>query len=288
MYSQCALAKLSYLLSKPELSPDQVRTLIARPLRGELTLPTAVPTFASPSQTGDRLRTLFGLVIESAPAVPASGTVHPHPRGAAEAAVVPGVAPLPAEFAEPWPATRREADEAEKAILPFLLGQAAAKHGPLLASLVESLAGAARGQETMVGSSSSASVHSATSDELETTVTQVNEPATAALHTPLHLAVLAVQPGNVRLLLGAGASVHCRDALGHSALYYAARQGAAGEEMVQALREAGAHLGEVEIERGYVGLELLRADEDGKRVWTAAAGEDGLTRAREAISALLG
>ncbi|KPV76540.1 uncharacterized protein RHOBADRAFT_13284, partial [Rhodotorula graminis WP1] len=37
MTTECALAKLSYLLSKPDLSPAQVRALIAQPLRGELT-----------------------------------------------------------------------------------------------------------------------------------------------------------------------------------------------------------------------------------------------------------
>ncbi|PWN49468.1 asparaginase-domain-containing protein [Violaceomyces palustris] len=37
MTPECALAKLSYLLGKEELSPDDVRELMSRPLRGELT-----------------------------------------------------------------------------------------------------------------------------------------------------------------------------------------------------------------------------------------------------------
>lgn len=280
---QCALAKLSYLLSKPDLSPAQVRTLISRPLRGELTLPSSIPTFASPTQTGDRLRTLFGLVLETSPLQPVGAVPPPRPRGksASDSAVVPGVAPLPAEFAGPWPATRREADDAEKAILPFLVGQAAAKQGPLLGSLVESLAGAARGDATMLGAPGAGA-------GLGTALTQLNEPATAALQTPLHLAVLAVQDDNVDLLLAHGSSVHARDVLGHTALYYAARQGGLGRRMVQSLRAAGAHLGEAEIERGDVGLELLRADKDGREVWKLAAGNDALTRASEAILSLLG
>lgn len=288
MDSQCALAKLSYLLSKPDLSPAQVRTLISRPLRGELTLPSSVPTFASPTQTGDRLRTLFGLVLDTSPLHPAGALPPPRPRGksASDSAVVPGVAPLPAEFAGPWPATRREAEEAERAILPFLVGQAAAKQGPLLASLVEALKGAARGDETMLGVGPGAGEAGA-GVGLETAVTQLNEPATAALQTPLHLAVLSAQPANVALLLAHGASVHARDVLGHTPLYYAARQGGGGMEMVRALRAAGAHLGEAEIERGDVGLELARADGEGKEVWRVAAGEEGLTRASEAVLGLM-
>lgn len=284
---QCALAKLSYLLSKPDLSPSQVRTLISRPLRGELTLPSSIPTFASPTQTSDRLRTLFGLVLESSPLQPVGAVPSPHPRprgkSASDSAVVPGVAPLPAEFAGPWPATRREAEDAEKAILPFLVGQAAAKPGPLLESLVESLAGAARGDSTMLGAGPGAEAGAG----LATALTELNEPATAALQTPLHLAVLAVQAENVELLLAHGASVHARDVLGHTPLYYAARQGGPGRRMVQALRAAGAHLGEAEIERGDVGLELLRADTDGKEVWRLAADDEALTRASEAILTLM-
>ena len=48
MELQCALTKLGYLLSKPDLSVAQVRSLVGTPLRGELTLPSSnLPKSAS-------------------------------------------------------------------------------------------------------------------------------------------------------------------------------------------------------------------------------------------------
>lgn len=302
---QCALAKLSYLLSKPNLTPAQVRTLISRPLRGELSLPSSIPIFANPVEAGDRLRTLFGLVLECSPATAgnnpgvgassatggpggagATGRGKPRQKSGSDSAVVPGVAPLlPAEFAGPWPATRREADDAERAVLPFLIGQASARHGPMLESLVESLKKAQRGEESMLGGGGLDG--SVADGDAPAALSQLNEPATAAGQTSLHLAVLSAQPANVELLLAHGASVHTRDVLGHTPLYYAARQGASGAEMVRALREAGAHLGEMEIERGDVGLEIARADEEGRGVWREAAGGE-YERAGQVLRALLG
>ncbi|KXN92278.1 L-asparaginase [Leucoagaricus sp. SymC.cos] len=50
MTPECALTKLSYLLSKPDLTLNQVRDLIGIPLRGELTRPSAAaPSHASTS-----------------------------------------------------------------------------------------------------------------------------------------------------------------------------------------------------------------------------------------------
>jgi lysophospholipase len=103
----------------------------------------------------------------------------------------------------------------------------------------------------------------------------INESSTPSSQTPLHLAVLTAQLHNVVLLLANGASVHSRDILSHTALFYAARLGGPGLDIVTALRGAGAHLGETEIERGDVGLEILRAEMSNEASsWMEAAGED--------------
>ncbi|KAL8278731.1 hypothetical protein RQP46_008800 [Phenoliferia psychrophenolica] len=215
MTVECALAKLSYLLSKPELSPAQVRKLISRPLRGELTLSSPVPTYSSPIEADDRLRTLFSQVISIAPTPSSRGPASPagvRTRSLSGSDFVLGTTPtdalLPPEFSSPWPATQRDAESAEQAILPYLLGQAAARPDDLLATLIESL----RGPQP-------------TSTTPNSAITLLNEPSTPALQTPLHLAVLSGQTANVVLLLAHGASVHSRDVLSHSSLFYAARLG---------------------------------------------------------------
>lgn len=277
MLHQCALAKLSYLLSKDELSPAQVRQLIARPLRGELTQTSHAPTFSSPVNAEQRLQTLFTRIVQCA-----TSTSHGHVSPPVRARTLsntsfapPALEALPAEFNPPWPATLKDEETAEKAILPYLLGQASAQPTDLLATLLDSLA---------LSPLESAAL-------APNPIALLNDPSTTAQQTPLHLAVLAGQVANVKLLLAAGASVHSRDVLGHSALYYAARHGGAGLEMVNHLRAAGAHLGTVEIERGDVGLEVARTrklrDEEGEKVWRLAAGEDALKRAQEVLKSFL-
>lgn len=271
---QCALAKLSYLLSKPELSPAQIRSLLLRPLRGELTVISPVPTFASPlSEVGDRVRTLFTQLMECSP----SAQQNPLRRGRSKSSVdstFPHHEDVPSDFDSPWPATARDADNAEKALLPYLLGQAASRSGPLLAEILNSLTATSAIPATALLSAASSG----------TAISFLSEPSTPSLQTPLHLAVLASQPINVALLLSHGASVHSRDILCHSALFYAARLGTEGKEMVELLKKCGAHLGEVELERGEVGMEIARSYKLGKAedlaVWKSACGDD-LERAKD-------
>ena len=74
------------------------------------------------------------------------------------------------------------------------------------------------------------------------------------------------------MLLEAGALVHLRDALGHTPLYYAARQGHEG--VVDVLVKAGAILGGSDVEGGFVGLAIDRLvagqDERAMKIWTKA------------------
>ena len=92
--TQCALTKLSYLLSKPELSVAQVRSLIGTPLRGELTLPESkVPAAlgsqapgASAAPSLDHLQGLLSQVVRLS--APASATPHA-PRILVDGAAAP-------------------------------------------------------------------------------------------------------------------------------------------------------------------------------------------------------
>lgn len=279
---QCALAKLAYLLSKPELSPAQIRTLLSQPLRGELTPVASVPAYSSPYDTETRLRTLFSQLVECGPGAHRSvGQAAAHRR--ARSPTSQGDPTLPEEFGSAWPSTL--ADEAclKSAVMPYLLAQASSRTDHLLETLVASLDGPDPvTSPNASAAASAASVHPLALPSL------LNEPATVLLQTPLHLAVLAALPRNVERLLSHGASVHSRDTHGHSPLYYAAKHGGAtGSAMVKLLRAAGAHLSEREVEAGLVGLEVLKAERAGDEIWVEAAGRDEVERAKRALTILM-
>jgi lysophospholipase len=165
---------------------------------------------------------------------------------------------------------------------PFILAQAASRQSSHLANLIASL-------ETPSTDPSSSTPASATSLALPAIL---NEPATATLQTPLHLAVLAALPSNVDLLLRFGASVHARDSFGHSPLFYAAKHGDdTGLEMVKILKAAGSHLSEQEILSGQAGFELARAskavDPAARSSWEEALGEEGVEQAKAALASLV-
>lgn len=193
-----------------------------------------VAQYSPPPDGGptDRLRSLFAQVTQG---IDYSPTQRPSSTNAT----------LPSEFEPNWPATQADTLAIERKLLPFLLGQGAAKQGSCLATLIESLD----------------PTYAAKEDEVALpALTILNDPTSPSLHTPLHIAVIYSRADNVSLLLSRGASVHSRDIFSHSVLFYAGRLGPAGKEIVQLLRGAGAHLGELEIENGDVGREILRAE----------------------------
>lgn len=263
------MAKLGYLLSKPDMSTAQVRSAMSRSLRGELTPADSFETSSSKIDPPRRFQTLLSSVIKL--------TTHAHAPNqvVSGAKASSGVNSAGSdEFASDsdWPSSSRNADAAEKALTPYLLGQAATRADTSLATLIASLA-------------------SSPSDSDDAPViSQLSDPCSSSLQTPLHLAILSSRLPNVLLLLEHGASVHARDIQCHTPLFYAARLGAKiGVEMVEALCSAGAHLGETEVMRGDVGLEILKAEKIKSRdveAWQLAAGDD-LARARAVLLALL-
>lgn len=261
MTVEAALAKLGYLLSKPELTSSSIRHLISRPLRGELTPSTPVPIYSTPVESGDQIRSLFKRVIQCSSAVGSMVSIEKEDD-------------IPEEFSLPM--TFQETEAASKALMPFLLSQAAARSdSTLLTNLIDSLL------STDTGSNSNNVVPNITS------LAVLDQCSTATFQTPLHIAVITSNLSNVKLLLSHGASIHLRDIFQHSILYYAARLSTPiGKEIVQCLVEAGGLLSEIEIGRGAVGCEIIRAEKRGLvdeiEMWKLALrGVEGYERAKK-------
>ena len=193
---QCALTKLCYLLSKPELSAEQVRGLVGAPLRGELTrAPHAVPVHgpaidANLEAIGGVLSHVVRLALplrQQAPRIVISDA--------------PGESH---DAAAPWAWTAAEVATTQGALLAWLIHLAVAANdvGGLKYCLS---ADAIHGEEHTIPGGI------------------VNWVNPASGRSPLHVASINGGVQSVRTLLEAGALVHLRDSLGHTALYYVSR-----------------------------------------------------------------
>ncbi|KAG1796538.1 asparaginase-domain-containing protein [Suillus variegatus] len=243
MTPECTLTKLSYLLAKPELTAAEVRSLISLPLRGELTPP--VPSLAAaPSLDGVSID-LSGLLSQF---VRLSSSA---PKADIPQIVIGEEAQ---DAAAPVPST-------EAALLPFLVHLAVARDD-------------VEGLEFCITSAGTASCSGMTEGTTEVVVPGgiVNYLDAGSGRSPLHVAALNGNMRCVEKLLESGALVHLRDELGHTALYYAARQGHG--LIVDTLVSAGANLGGMENEAGYVGLAVQNAinagDEAVVEIWRQA------------------
>ncbi|KAH9066462.1 L-asparaginase [Lactarius vividus] len=243
MTPECALTKLCYLLSKPELSVEQVRSLVGSPLRGELTrAPHAVRAPAAIDANLEAIGGVLSHVVRLA--VPVR---HQTPR-----IVIPDAPDEPPDAGAPWAWTAAEVATTQGALLSWLIHLAAAAND--VGGLEYCLStGSAHGEEhTIVGGI-------------------VNWINPASGRSPLHVATINGGVQGVRTLLEAGALVHLRDSLGHTALYYAARQGQ--DEIVSMLVSAGANLGGADVE-GFASLAIKRAlfreDSAALKIWEKA------------------
>ncbi|KZO95804.1 asparaginase-domain-containing protein [Calocera viscosa TUFC12733] len=244
MTPECALTKLAYLLAK-NITVDQVRALIAIPLRGELTVPTDETTFSTtPNHTLDIMSSIMRLSSDR------PKTLRRQQSTSAPVALT---------------TTAEDQQAGDLAMLPFLAQLAVAKDD------VATLDMCLRLEEDLSGSSSS---------QLPTTPLRqrrqapglVNQLDVASGRTLLHIAALNGSLACTQRLLTVGALVHLRDALDHTALYYAARRrhGAVVEE----LRKVGAHLYGADVDGGYAELAYRRArtagDPEDLRTWQSA------------------
>ncbi|KAH9981132.1 asparaginase-domain-containing protein [Lactifluus volemus] len=253
----CALTKLCYLLSKPELSIEQVRNLIGAPLRGEL---TRAPRAARGSTTGiDANLEMIGGTLAHVVRLTSPSRMDHRPSIQAPAPIARLAAQDEeagaADAGAPWAWTAAEAVTTEGALLSWLIHLAAAANDT--AGLAYCLStDAARGedqrQHAIVGGI-------------------VNWINPASGRSPLHVAAINGSTQSVDTLLKAGALVHLRDSLGHTALYYAARQ--RHDEIVSTLVLAGANLGGADVEGPAslaVKLALLREDRAALKIWEKA------------------
>lgn len=193
---QCALAKLSYLLSKSELSINEVRNLIGTPLRGELSRPSGAPVQQpSVEQNMDNIQQLLSQFVRLTrpPSVPTINVI----SETGQSTVTDATAP--------WTRTAAEAATTEAVLFPFLVHLAAARDD------LESLQFCLKPVDT--------------DDPAEVLKFGmipggiVNCLEAGSGRSPLHVAALNGNTKSVELLLRCGALVHLRDTLGHTALY---------------------------------------------------------------------
>ncbi|KAI0053866.1 L-asparaginase [Auriscalpium vulgare] len=251
MTPECALSKLSYLISKPELSVEQVRDLVGTPIRGELSRPTGVarkPTLDSSLENiGGVLSHVVRLSAPPDPQVPKIMVTPEKLAGDEESATAP------------WSWTASEAATTEGALFSFLIHLAAAADD--VNGINYCLEGESTGSDMLDGSQQ----YRARAGGI------VNWINPASGRAPLHVAAINGSGRCVNALLAAGALVHLRDTLGHTPLYYAARQGHDG--IVDVLVTAGADLSGSDVD-GYASLAYKKAsisgDEPALQTWRKA------------------
>ncbi|PWZ01062.1 asparaginase-domain-containing protein [Testicularia cyperi] len=269
MTPECALAKLSYLLAKG-LQPAEVRQLMARPLRGELTssraststlsLPRELTPASGPVKAD--LTSLLAHILQD----PSKATLPPPPSHSSSSSSSSSMTRVGASTeAEPdsanetaaaaWDRSSQEVTSASLAVLPYLIYDAASKNDVVLLRWHLS---ALMAMETVPSISiSDEHFHPATSDSVggggggggsgsgkpTPTTTREGPLQTTRMEQlqPLHIACCRGFTSIVHVLLEAGCSVHARDATsGHTPLYLAAYHH--HPQTVSLLRNAGAHL----------------------------------------------
>ena len=261
MTPECALAKLSYLLAK-ELEPAEIRELMGRPLRGELTSSRGgsgqatlaqerTPAGAGPIKAD--VKTLLAHILQN-PHKAQTGITASSSKKLNSGEQVHGDNSLAA--AAGWDSSSHEVSAASLAVLPYLIYEAASQNDLSLLqwhlyalNQLESIPTISIDEEhfhpsTLNPSSSS----NATGDAAATSHNDAKPDATTPLEKlqPLHIASAKGFTSVVEQLLQAGCSVHARHvASGHSPLFLACKNG--NLKTVKLLRNAGAHLKEDEV-----------------------------------------
>lgn len=208
------MTKLGYLLSKPDLSVAQVRNLMGTPLRGELTMPTSnIPKPLNQPGIEDSLDTIQGVLSQ---VVRLSSAHAQGPKIVVSPTSTPTIENAGTESAAPWSWTAAEAVNTEIALLPLLMHLAASRDD------VEALNYCLLSDSATVAAASPdlSKPEAATRRNTAVIGGMANCIDAPSGRSPLHVAALNGSTGSVNVLLEAGALVHLRDALGHTALYY--------------------------------------------------------------------
>ncbi|CAH7686459.1 L-asparaginase [Phakopsora pachyrhizi] len=251
MTTECALAKLGYLLSKPGLSLDVIRRLISQPLRGELTLPAQAQF--EPVGVEETLKKMMKQMISlNLPDHSAINSSPMHGSGllkstdfnlsTAKGSTIGrrrSFTTLSSTNSSPQPNTvnnsyadvgvdfatseilQTEYERLHRTLLPLSLVSASSRGDSSLQQLMDSHLPAIQANGLL------------------------NHRTSAGLgQTALHLAAFFGRLENIELLLDNGASVHIRDDCGHTPLYYAMIND--HRSCMKALKIAGAHLADHE------------------------------------------
>ncbi|KAJ3836465.1 L-asparaginase [Lentinula raphanica] len=254
MTPECALAKLSYLLSKPEFPTSEVRKLMGVPLRGELTRSTLVPP---PGQLSveQNLQSLNGVLSHFTRLAKLPSTQSPNPN-----ITITNLDEATQDAAASWSWTVAEAASSEAALYPLLLHLAVARNDIETINFCLSK-NTNTGNESDVNSLDAAGL-------ITGGMANCTEPGSGK--SPLHVAALNGSVDSTTVLLNAGALVHQRDLLGHTALYYAARQGCV--DVVDILVKMGSTL--CIVDKVFAELAVANASKAGDRfslnIWQLA------------------
>lgn len=204
MTPECALTKLSYLLSKPELSCTEVRKLMGTPLRGELTR-TTLTTSERPTMS-QNMETIQGILSHFLRLTQPLTTPVP------TIMVSPSLESSTEEAAAPWSWTAAEAASTEVVLLPFLIHLAAARND------ADSINFCISSLDNINQSIATPATESPSYSNIAGGLVNCLEPGSG--HSPLHVAAINGSTASIQVLLQSGALVHLRDSLGHTALYY--------------------------------------------------------------------
>jgi len=186
MWRQCALTKLSYLLSKPSLSVVEVRDLMGTPLRGELTRVTTNAHTTQSAQTtmDEQIEKIQGILSHIVRLSSRTHSMEP----ALPSITVRSIEDSPS----PWTWTAAEATSTEASLLPFVTHLAVARDDP-------------QGLEFCL--------------RMDSVGEMVNYQDVSG-RSPLHTAAINNSVRCLSMLLKKGGLVHLRDSLGHTPLYY--------------------------------------------------------------------
>ena len=255
------------------------------PLRGELTLPASnIPKTFNQTDINNSLDNIQGVLSHVV------RLAAPQPQGPKILVSQPASPQLSGdadEAAAAWSWTAAEAVSTEVALLPLLMHLAAARDD------VQGLHYCLASDMSVVSASPDLSRAEGPARSAAVVGGMANCIDPASGRSPLHVAALNGSVNAANALLEAGALVHLRDALGHTALYYvrahvsstnigmlkwgvqAARQG--HQHIVENLVNAGANLGGSDVEGGFVPLIVQKAnhsqDERALRIWRKAGAD---------------
>jgi 60kDa lysophospholipase len=215
-FLQAALTKLSYLLSKSELSTADVRKLMEMPLRGELTVPVGLS--ASVPSGLDGVQSVMAHLLRLSTNTPASATYSSFGVIQIEASPSQSLTERAKDITASWSLTASDAASTAIAILPYLIHLAASKDDIHALKFCIDAADAAAADANIEAKSLSGDPVSAIIGRGG--AAGIVNALDTARRAPLHTAALRGSVACTKVLLESGASVHLRDSLDHTSLYY--------------------------------------------------------------------